>query len=388
MSDIRTDNLAQSNGHAHDYLAWLRQDLVNRLRERAGLGPNDPLPLHRDANDRWYHTAADGSWDEDADEDEHIPSQAEQDLREAIAKIPGMDPVPPGPLHPDLAALLQAAEGPTLEPQSWGELEDEPDEPVSFILRGIMAEGQLAFVGGPEKVLKTRCVIAQDVAIVTNTPFLGSENWVPEPRADDKPRRCGLWSTESGKQRLKAQVRATLNAMVPDTDRAKRALFRNNFFLNPGCLPDLSDPASVASWVEMVKRLELDVATLDPCLLCLGKAGKDLANDAVIGEVLMKVQLAIRPCTLQLVHHANHRPSKARDWPCLNDLMYGWAAKFARQWMIIDREPEHPDYDDVNRTHHLRLFIGGSGGQAGGSYFARITEGHDWTRRGSQPGPF
>ena len=56
------------------------------------------------------------------------------------------------------------------------------DEPVTWLLKRIIADGTYGLVGGQQKSLKTELMIAVDLAVLTGTPFLGDARFpVPEP---------------------------------------------------------------------------------------------------------------------------------------------------------------------------------------------------------------
>jgi hypothetical protein len=263
-------------------------------------------------------------------------------------------------------------------PDDVGTWFDTPPATPPQLLNGCLVQGQISFLAAATKALKTRLALARMVAIVTGRPWLSNPEWVPTLRADGSRRKAGIWSRESGRGVLSRRLNATLHAMGigHGGDEVMRGLCRGHLYINPHWLPDLTNAVSSAEWVAVVRELDLDIAILDPMLFCLGGRGEQIANDAVIGPILSQLQAAIYPCTLEILHH-NLLRLGSTPWPSLNDMSYGWGQRFARQWCMLDRVGE---YNPNDRSHRLRMHLGGSDDQAGGDYFLDVVEGRSWER--------
>jgi hypothetical protein len=266
-------------------------------------------------------------------------------------------------------------------PFTTAELRQQVQQQVE-IVRGVLVERQLAIVGGPTKSLKTLLVLDLMISMATGTPLLGYAPW-----QCDRPRRVGFYSGESGATTLlrkhDAICQAKSRRLPPEDQRAFQERINANMVWKT-ILPDLSDKMMLNRLQQEVRRHRLEVLALDPLLLCMGTAAKDLANAAVTGETLMRANRAVlaEGCTLILVHHpsgdrARQLSPQAHDPLELTGLAYPGITNFVRQWMTINRAAP---YEHENRCNRMWLNIGGSGLQAGGIFHVTITEGRDHDR--------
>jgi replicative DNA helicase len=245
----------------------------------------------------------------------------------------------------------------------------------------VLVEGQLAIIGGPTKSLKTLVALDMAISIATGSSFLGRSLW-----ACDRPRKVGFFSGESGAGTLLAKFHVICGAKQSQLDPPLPAEIRDgveahaaaNIIWNDA-LPDLGSMASLRQLQRAIRQQQLDVLFLDPLFLCMGSAGKDMANAALVGQTLMNANRAVTDegCTLILVHHPSgdklrRTSAQARDPLELTDLAYPGVTNFCRQWLTINRAAP---YEHETRRSELWLNIGGSGLQAGGIYRAAITEG-------------
>ena len=87
---------------------------------------------------------------------------------------------------------------------------------------------------------------------------------------------------------------------------------------------------------------QLEVLFSDPLLLCLRSVAKDVANSALLGDVLMEANRAVlsEGCTPIFLHHPSGEKARqlsSRAWEPLEltDLAYPGITNFARQWLTI-----------------------------------------------------
>jgi len=252
------------------------------------------------------------------------------------------------------------------------------------IVTGVLVAQQLAVIGAATKSLKTLVALDMAISIATGTPWLGYPPW-----SVSKARRVGFFSAESGAETLLRKHDVIAAKKLTRLAGGEPAAFRSRLDANllwDTTLPDLGNRASVEAMRRMIKENGIEVLFLDPLSFAIGSAAKDLANLAIGGQVLMGAADACRRenCTLVLIHHTSgdrlrKHGAQSRAPLELTDLAYPAISNHARQWIAINRAA---DYDQETRCNELWLNIGGSGLQAGGIFYAMITEGqnHDlWT---------
>jgi len=280
-------------------------------------------------------------------------------------------------LRDEIDSILQGveAEGPF----SLEDFRQRADE-LKELVKGVLVAGQPGLLGGPSKSQKTLLTLDMCVSVATGTPFL---DHFPCPQ----PRRVALYSGESGAATITRKVDVITEAkkrLLLGNEHARfDRLLEENVFLDDR-LPDLGDPSALKRLGKIIEDKAISLVIVDPLLLALGAAAKDLANSAVIGELIMKANRAVTEAggTLLLVHHTagdrfRRQAGGSRGPLQLCDLAYPGITNFVRQWVTVNRASE---YDAATRRSELWLNIGGSGLQTGGVFHATIDEGHGHDR--------
>ncbi len=237
------------------------------------------------------------------------------------------------------------------------------DFKLEWLVKGVLVKGQPVIVGGPEKCLKTGCLVDLAISIATGTPFMGNEAFeVPCPR-----RVCVL-SGESGGAKLRAAAQAVCDARgirLKDVD----VLWQFE-------LPKLADPRHLRGIKQSIVKDSIDVLIIDPAYLCLlagDERNRSAGNVFDMGSLLREVgQLGQDTgCTIVLCHHTTKRERRYRfTRTTLEDLSQAGFREFARQWLLLGRKSPYQN----NGRHELWLDIGGSAGQSG-AYVLTIDEG-------------
>jgi RecA-family ATPase len=210
------------------------------------------------------------------------------------------------------------------------------------LVQGVLVARQPAILGGPQKTLKTLLGLDMALSLATGSCWLGNPDW-----RTMQPRRVAFYSGESGgrvlhrKRRIMEQVKRL--GLEPDEQRQfDDALQQDNFRweVRRSHLPDFSDRNSLDRWRRQIERVQSEVVFLDPTLLCLGAAGKDVANASISGQAVMAAVDACQSvgATLVLLHHSAgdrvRRQSGQGQEPLeLWDLAYPGITQFMRQWI-------------------------------------------------------
>ena len=250
------------------------------------------------------------------------------------------------------------------------------------VITGVLVANQFALVGAATKSLKTLISLDAAISIATGTNWLGYQHW-----PCSRPRRVGFFSAESGAETLihkhdliADSKRRNLNSTqleAFDRDLAANILWDEQ-------VPDLSDRASLEWFRKCIADECLNVVFVDPLSMAIGSAGKELANMAVAGQVILKAAHICREanCTLVLVHHtsgdrARMQSDRARSPLELGDIGYPAVTNHARQWITLNRAEA---YNETERRSVLWLRAAGSGLQTGGTFRVTVTEGHHHDR--------
>lgn len=249
------------------------------------------------------------------------------------------------------------------------------------IISGVLVANQLALVGAATKSLKTLISLDAAVSIATGMLFLNHPLW--DCRV---ARRVGFFSAESGADTLLRKYETIASSKRSRLSPARQEIFDRNLASNMSWdnqVPDLSDPDSLERLRRTIADRELSVIFVDPLSMAIGSAGRDLANFAVAGQVILRAAHICQQagCTLVLIHHTagdrERRNSGRGNGPLeLTDVAYPAVTNHARQWLTLNRAEA---YDEETRRSSLWLRAGGSGCQAGGTFRVTIVEGleHD-----------
>ena len=269
-------------------------------------------------------------------------------------------------------------EGPLTDAQLGGLMTDMVE-----LVQGVLVARQPAILGGPQKTLKTLLGLDMALSLATGTSWLGNPDW-----STGSPCRVAFYSGESGgpvllrKRQVMQQVKR--QGLSPEQQQQFDDALAQDYFLwevRRSHLPDLSDPHSIDRWRRQIVAREVEVVFIDPVLLCLGSAAKDLANSSATGQVIIEAVDALQAegVTVVLLHHSAGDRSRRfagsdREPLELSDLAYPGITQFMRQWITVNRADV---YDEETRRSTLWVSIGGSGLQAGGVFRAVITEGRN-----------
>lgn len=232
-----------------------------------------------------------------------------------------------------------------------------------YVINGVLAGGQPAVLGGPQKALKTGILADLAISLGTATPFLSQEQFFV-------PKRCRVCvlSGESGGAKLQATAKAiceSRNLRLEDAD----VLWGLD-------LPHFADPNHLRGVRRSIEKLGISVLIVDPAYLCLlagDTRNRQAGNVFDMGALLLEVgQLGQRTgCTIMLAHHTRKLDEKRRFLPTtLDDLSQSGFREFARQWILIGRRCEYSG----DGKHSLWLNIGGSAGHFG-EYVLHVDEG-------------
>lgn len=236
---------------------------------------------------------------------------------------------------------------------------------LDWLVKGWLAAGQLAVVGGPPKSMKTFFCVNLAVSLGSGTDLFGQ---FPVPAR--KP--VLFFSGESGGEKLQRTANQVCTAR--DVRLKDCEIF---WHTEP---PDLATADGLRKLHWTIRACKAEVVIIDPAYLSLfGRGGASPANLFEAGRAIMEVNKACRDAgaTPILVYHTRKRKA-AKDHPVrLSDLAFSGIAEAARQWTLVDhREPYVPG----TGLHQLRFQVGGSAGHSG-DYFVDVNEG-----RGEQIG--
>ena len=289
-----------------------------------------------------------------------------QHFKEAIGKPDGNHYDPPYSDHqgngqgqghqaPAVDAIDQAAgDGKPKEPLPFtklltgGELLALDIRP-SFLVKGVLVEGQPMIVGGRSKTLKTSIVCDLVVSLGSGTPFLG--------RFDARQVAVGFWSGESGAATIRDTARRCAEARGVD--------LAETWTLWSFDLPRLSDLRHLDALEETIRGHGLKVAVLDPLYLALlsPETASGASNVFMMGSLLQGLtRLGQRTgCTIILLHHFRKGGQSDETNPAgLEELAQSGVAEWARQWLLLQRRC--PYQSDGN--HSLWMRCGGSAGHS------------------------
>ena len=219
----------------------------------------------------------------------------------------------------------------------------------TFLVKGVLVEGQPMIVGGRSKTLKTSIVCDLVVAIGSGTPFLG--------RFDARQVAVGFWSGESGA--------ATTRDTARRCAEARGLSLADTWTLWSFDLPRLSDLRHLDALEETIRHHGLKVAVIDPLYLSLlsPDTASGASNVFMMGSLLQGLtRLGQRTnCTVVLLHHFRKGGQADEDNPAgLEELAQSGVAEWARQWLLLQRRV--PYQNDGN--HALWLRCGGSAGHS------------------------
>jgi hypothetical protein len=219
----------------------------------------------------------------------------------------------------------------------------------SFLVNGVLVEGQPMVVGGRSKTLKTGIACDLVVSLGSGTPFLD--------RFDTRQVAVGFWSGESGA----ATIRETAKRIA----EARVVALGETWTYWSFDLPRLSDLRHLDALEETIRGRGLKVAVLDPLYLALlsPETASGASNVFLMGSLLQGLtRLGQRTgCTIILLHHFRKGGLADDANPAgLEELAQSGVAEWARQWLLLQRRI--PYQNDGN--HALWMRCGGSAGHS------------------------
>jgi hypothetical protein len=220
----------------------------------------------------------------------------------------------------------------------------------SFLVKGVLVEGQPMIVAGRSKTLKSGIACDLVVSLGSGTPFLGRF---------DVPRQVavGFWSGESGA--------ATIRETAKRQAAARGIDLADTWGYWSFDLPRLSDLHHLDALEETIRAHGLKVAVLDPLYLCLlsPETAGGASNVFLMGSLLQGLtRLGQRTgATIILLHHFRKGGQIDEENPAgLEELAQSGVAEWARQWLLLQRRV--PYQNDGN--HALWMRCGGSAGHS------------------------
>jgi hypothetical protein len=259
------------------------------------------------------------------------------------------------------------AEGFTATAEALSEFLARPKEQV-YLVEGVLAAGQIAIIGGPEKGQKSNIAMDLALSLASGTKFLGRFEV-------SKPRRTLVLTGETTEAPLENLLRRILLAKglgkgdaLPETMTIKQDL------------PNLNSPADLATLVQLIARYRAEVVVLDPTYFMFGADAQgrpvDMGSLVQVGRLMLTAgRLCIEAgCTPVFLHHMSKSShlQRSQQWEPMElaDLTGAGFGPVARQWTLISYlEP----YDPATGRCKIWLKIGGSAGH-GGLHVASIDE--------------
>lgn len=249
----------------------------------------------------------------------------------------------------------------TAEPKHWSEYFDAVpadqfdamEFPLTWIVEGVMVQGDPVICGGPRKALKTTMLVELGIAIATGTPFL-NRYAVPEKR------NVWMFSGESGGRVIQETCRRVAQSRgIPFRDLC------NAFRTDVVKIPELRSVLYVDAMVEFIKQHDVNVVIVDPSYLAIPLAADEQANISAVGVLLQNSLTRIRNetgCTPILASHFR-KHMRTGDIPDMSDIAGAGFDAWGRQFLLLNRVTAH---DAENPGHHdLILKWGGSAGHQG-----------------------
>ncbi len=258
----------------------------------------------------------------------------------------------------DFVAKLQAGNEigrtPTASPWESSKELDEAEIEHSWLIEGMLVEGQPCILGGPSKSMKTTVLVDLVLSVATGTPFLGK--WkTSQAKALFISGESGQWTIQETARRIAKNKSLKLSTVD--------AFWGYD-------LPKLSDERELAEFSRNVASAGIKLVIIDPLYLCLldgqsdKKQGKSAANVYDMGPLLKNIAKACLSAgaTPILAHHTKKNLNNPHQPLELEDLAYAGVQEFARQWLLLNRrEPYRPGTGE----HALWFTSGGSVGHGG-----------------------
>lgn len=244
----------------------------------------------------------------------------------------------------------------------------ETDFATTFLIDGIMTEGQPQLYGGPSKSMKTSVLVDQCISLAAGVPFLG-RFIVP------KAKRVLLLSSESGCSTLKETALRICKAKGISLADLGDQLY---WGFRP---PQLNAADHIETLKNIIIKDKIDVIGIDPAYLSMCLMGNEAANQFAVGAVLQNLTnlQADTGCTPILAAHFRMHMAPG-IMPTLEHVAGAGFGQWARQWVLFNRR-EAFNVDNPG-SHQLLMAFGGSAGHSGAVTLdieeGRIQSGRVW----------
>lgn len=225
---------------------------------------------------------------------------------------------------------------------------DAQHYPQTYMVKGVLCEGQNFILAGSSKTLKTSVAVDLVMSLGSGVPFLGKFE-VPAPR------RVAILSGESGERTLQETARRVC--------ASKGIEFRDANVCWGFTLPQLYSADDLLELRELILDNEIEFLLLDPAYLCLldAESANQASNVFGMGSRLLILTELLQQtgCTIGIVHHSRKNRMHLYEPMELEDLAQAGFAEWARQWCLLSRREA---YDLGSGDHRLWLSLGGSAG--------------------------
>jgi hypothetical protein len=294
--------------------------------------------------------------------------QRRQSVQEALAAlqiaadtatIAGLESELGRQLHEKAQAKGKHAEPPAFTKMLTGAALLALDLKPNFLVRGVLAEGQPAAIGGRAKTIKTGIAIDLAVSLGSGRPFLG--------KFDCHRAGVGVWSGESGA----ATIRETAQRIAA----SKGVELAAADVLWSFELPRLSRLDHLDALAEVIRAEGLKVAIIDPLYLSLlsPETASGASNIFAMGPLLQGLTKLGQDtgCTIVVLHHFRKTGQPDDENPAgLEELSQSGIAEWSRQWILLQRRVAYQQ----DGRHLLWMRVGGSAGH-GSLWAVSIDEG-------------
>ncbi|GAB5442072.1 MAG: hypothetical protein Fues2KO_24210 [Fuerstiella sp.] len=252
--------------------------------------------------------------------------------------------------HPPLGLLQKIPNGHRFSGKTMSEIWHLADEPVDWLVEGVLSADQPTIFGAKSKSLKTTVLMDFAVASATGGSWLGVFK-IP------KRRRVlfitGETNDRAASRRARKATQAPGRLLLSPHDLGDWLRIESMAFPK---LPREEDCDQVS---RIVQDYGIDVVILDP--LYRGLTGDvDSRNVFDMGGALGGFMAACRPASVIISHHLK-KYSSAGTVPDLEDLSGSGLAEFAGNFWLMKRVGEYQN----NQQHQLAVSYGGRDEQSG-----------------------
>lgn len=248
------------------------------------------------------------------------------------------------------------------------ELADAADDPVDWLVDGVLSADQPTIFGARKKSLKTTWLL--DLAIALDVGGQWLDHWsIPK-------RRKVLFIT--GESNYRATARRARRAL-----QARGLSFADTTLsIEAERFPKFNSPDG-KDLLGMRRTIEdggYDVVIVDPLFRGMS-GGTNSANLFEMGDALGGFMAACAPASVIISHHVKKSASHSRDIPELDDLSQSGVSEFAGNYVLFGRMGDYAG----DGKHDMALMYGGRDEQYGQYHidfdeFAWTATVEDWSR--------